>query len=236
MVILVAVVVFTVGAIQLVDYGIDLLRKQSGLEPDKKQQVEEIVNIINEKSASEKQFSEYPDYRFYQDIKKITLLSSAESWVDKGGEVHGREYKKFIKANGEVVDAYLFVNASADHGKPLKIWDSIYVSLRKELRGYLYQPIDGHLLRSESLAVPPSDTTILLYDLSNIPFISIPYSDDKEPTYKNWTQLLQSATIFQFETFLSTQRVGGEIIEVSIGYQCANDTPDCSLEVVDAAK
>ena len=217
-----------IGAIQLIGFGIDLLRKKFNLDTTSKEQAAEIVNVVNKT----KERSEYPDFDFYQEMKKISLVTFTESGVDKNRKAIGRSYRKIIKSGGGVLNAYLFVNVSVDDGKPLKVWDSIYVSLRKELNSYLRQPLDGHLLRSESLNVPENDTTTLLYDLRQIPFISIPYSDDKEPIYKDWLTLIQSADTFQFEAFLSTLRKDGKIIDISIGYKCEEDTPNCKLEAL----
>ncbi len=232
-VIFIVVVTLTVTIIQLVDLGIDWLRKDLGLNQVSETEIEEVVKKQIDHKASEESITKYPDFNFFKKLTKLELVTTTPSWVDDDGQVYGREFKKFIKTEGEISNAYLFVNSSVDYGEPLKIWDSIYISLSKEVNGYSYQPLDGHLLRSESLAVPPTSTTALLYSLSDIPFVSIPYSESNKPTYKNWLKLLQNAETFQFETFLSTQRRGGEILEVSIGYECDTKTPDCRLQLID---
>lgn len=180
--------------------------------------------------------SEYPDYDYFQSLnKKIELVTSTPSWVKEPNNpkaIEGRKYKGFIKSNGNIRDAYLFVDVSVDNGKPLKVWDSIYISIRKVAGNYLYLPQDGHLLRSKSLKVPPSDTTRLLFDLRQIPFTDIPYSDENKYTNKDWLTLIQGADKFQLETFLSTLRKGGMINNISIGYECSEDTPNCKLELI----
>lgn len=246
-VIFVAVIIITVTAIQLVGVCIDFLRKEFDLKPIENASpiatttpkntitTENVKKIIDEVEKT-KQPSKYPDFDYYNELDKIVLASSTESWVNKEDnelKVDGRTYKKFLKMNGNITNAYLFVDVSVDNGKPLKIWDSIYVSLRKEINGYLYYPVEGHLLRSRSLEVPSSDITKLLYDLRQIPFTSIPYSNDNKFVNKDWLTLIQSANKFQFETFLSTIRKGGKINEISIAYECAKETPDCKLELLD---
>jgi len=229
----VVVIAITIGIIQLIDVGIDLLRRNLDLDKIPEEKVQNIIQQVESNQNSVR----YPDYLFYKEIKKIELVSSTESWVDANGKIFGREYKKFIRSDGNVANAYLFVNVSVDNGKPLKIWDSIYISLSKEINGYQQYPLDGHLLRGKSLPVPAmGTTTVLLYDLSHIPFVSIPYSEEKKPEYKDWLKLLRSATTFQFETFLSSKRSGGRIEEISIGYECEQESPDCKLEVFGSEK
>lgn len=180
--------------------------------------------------------SEYPDYDYYRSLNnKTELVTSTPSWVQELNNpkaIKGRQYKRFIKSDGNIVSAYLFVDISVDNGKPLRVWDSIYISLRKVVGRYLYFQQDGHLLRSKSLRVPPSNTTQLLYNLSQIPFTNIPYSDDNRYTNKNWLSLIQGAKTFQLETFLSTLSKGGMINNISIGYECAEETPNCKLELI----
>lgn len=182
--------------------------------------------------------SEYPDYDYYQNLKnKLQLVTSTPSVVKEPNNpksVEGRVYKIFLRSSGNIVKAYLFVDASVDGGKPLTVWDSVYISLRKIVDGHLYNPQDGHLLRSKSLKVPPSDTTQLLYSLEKVPFTNLPYSDYNIYKNKNWLSLIQGADKFQLETFLSTLREGGMINNISIGYECAGDTPNCRLELVDS--
>lgn len=230
--VLVSVVIITITIIQLVGFGIDLLRKKFNLNNNITPLNTELTQQNIKTLVEQNQASEYPDFDFYSTLNKINLTSSTESWVSQSGFIEGRTYKKFIKVQGEIANAYLFVNVSVDNGKPLTVWDSIYVSLRKESNGYLYQPIEGHLLRSKSLNMPASDTAKLLYDMKQIPFTTIPYSDDNKFINKNWLALIQGAKKFQFETFLSTSRKGGKINDISIGYQCSMETPDCKLEII----
>jgi hypothetical protein len=231
-IVLILVIVATVAAIQFVDIGVDYIRKKLNLDTVNDKKVEEIVNIVDE-VREQKDAVKYPDFSFYQEIKKINLVSNVESGVNQENEVYGRKYTKFIKTEGEIANAYLHVNVAVDNGKPLKAWDSVYVSLRKEENGYLYEPYDGHLLRGQSLPVPPSDTTVLLYDISSLPLVASPYSENNVPQLANWLQLIKSSSTFQFETFLSSQREAGEIIEISIGYECERLSPDCKLEVLE---
>lgn len=198
--------------------------------------------------------SEFADYNYYLEMKQLELISvPAESWVKVPDKINEDEkiVKKFIKQNGNIANAYFFVDASVDNGKPLTVWDSIYISIQRVVKKYgkeyPYKPfLDGHLLRSKSIEVPEGKTTRLLYDLRNIPFTAIPYSDKNEPTYENWISILNNEytdgykideksneIIYQFKTFLSTLRKGGYINKITIGYECAEETPDCKLSLIE---
>lgn len=216
-------------AIMVLNYTTDIFSSPKVIEKEIQKE------IIKEVPAPVKPF-EYPDYDYYMELKKVSLASSTESWVKKSDDtldVEGRTFQKFIKIDGQITNGYLFVNVSVDNGKPLTIWDSVYVSLRKEVNGYLYWPIEGHLLRSKSLPTPKDGKTVLLYDLRQIPFTKLPYSENNNCEVKSWLSIIQSANKFQFETFLSTLRRGGEINDISIGYECSAETPNCQLEIID---
>lgn len=198
--------------------------------------------------------SEFADYNYYLEMKSLDLVPTPiESWVREPGKIKDNEKieKRFIKQNGHIANAYLFVDVSVDDGKPLTIWDSIHVSLQRIAinynNEYPYKPfLDGHLLRSKSIGAPEGSTTRLLYDLRNVPFTTIPYSDKNEPVYKDWVKMLNNEytdgykideesneIIYEFKTFLSTLRKGGSINRITIGYECAEETPDCKLSLVE---
>ena len=198
--------------------------------------------------------SEFADYNYYLEMKSLELVSApTESWVRKAGEIKDNEkiVKRFIRQDGNIANAYLFVDASVDNGKPLTVWDSIYISLQRVAvnynKEYPYKPfLDGHLLRPKSIGVPEGSATRLLYDLRNIPFTTIPYSDKNEPTYENLIEMLNNEytdgykideksnkIIYEFKTFLSTLRKGGFINKIVIGYECAEETPDCKLSLIE---
>ncbi|MCX6785904.1 MAG: hypothetical protein NTZ18_03590 [Candidatus Komeilibacteria bacterium] len=180
--------------------------------------------------------SEFPDYDFYQkDKNKIELVASRASWVQNGVKIG--EIKPKFKVTGQIVNGYLFVDASADNGGPLTIWDSVYVTLRK----LNYMPIKGgHLFRKEGfvLKVPPTQTTQLLYSLKEIPYIpegifnGTGYSENKTHATSNWIDLFKDGDTLEMDTFLSTARSGGMINKITIAWECAEATPDCKLEPI----
>ena len=117
---------------------------------------------------------------------------------------------------GKFRRAYIFINASVDNGKPLTSYDSIYVTLNYK---------GGHILRNKSLAIPASNTTRLLYDMQEIPYITnVPYSENKQPLFVNWLAELNSRNNNSLYTFLSSWRRGGLIEEISIAFECEENS------------
>jgi hypothetical protein len=109
-----------------------------------------------------------------------------------------------------------------DDGQPLTIYDSIFVQLNGK---------GGHLRRDYSLPVIKGDSTKLLYDLRQIPYIdSVPYSESKVPQITNWLDEINNKKDGNVYSFLSTLRTGGMIKEITISYQCLEET-DCSLDL-----
>ena len=131
--------------------------------------------------------------------------------------------EKQFSTKGKFKRAYIFINASVDNGRPLTSYDSIYITLNYK---------GGHILRNMSLAIPASNTTRLLYDMQEIPYIkNIPYSENKQPLFVNWLAELNSGNNDTLYTFLSTWREGGFIEEISVVFECKeNSSCDIILE------
>jgi hypothetical protein len=201
--------------------------------------------------------SEFSDYNYYLEMKHLELVSTTTESIVKDPENMKEDdkiIKRFIKQDGNIANAYLFVDVSVDFGKPLTVWDSIYISFQRMAINnnieYPYKPfIGGHLLRSKTIKVPEGSATRLLYDLRNVPFTYIPYSDSNDVTYNNLIKMLNNdyadgykinennnQIIFEFKTFLSTLRKGGYINKISIGYECAEETPNCKLRFAEQSK
>jgi len=164
--------------------------------------------------------SEFPDYEAYKSFgKKITLIRDQTSFVTKDYKKVGEVEKQFL-VKGKFRRAYVFISASVDNGKPLTVYDSIYILLNDK---------GGHILRNKSLPTPPSDTTQLLYDMREIPYItSIPYSENKPASFTNWLDELNSKENISFYTFLSSWRPGGLIKEITIAFECEENS-ECDI-------
>lgn len=164
--------------------------------------------------------SEYPDYEAYKSLSnKIILVNDNPSFVTKDYKKIGEVNKNFL-LTGKFRRAYIFIDASVDNGRPLTVYDSIYIMMNYK---------GGHLLRNKSLSIPPSDTTKLLYDMREISYIkSIPYSENKQPLFANWLDELNSKEIISFYSFLSSWRTGGLIKEITIAFEC-EESSECDI-------
>ena len=178
-------------------------------------QVPVIIGPVEIKEPKPKP-SEFPDYDAYELFeKKVILVENNRSFVTKDYNKIGEIRKQFL-TEGKFRRAYIFINASVDNGKPLTSYDSIYVTLNYK---------GGHILRNKSLAIPASNTTRLLYDMQEIPYITnVPYSENKQPLFVNWLAELNSGNNNSLYTFLSSWREGGLIEEISIVFECEENS------------
>lgn len=208
-------------------------------------------NLIEEQKSEPSKFS---DYNYYLSLEKnLALINTPTPSYVKTADVitaEEKEIRSFIRQNGKIAAGYLFVDVSinnqpndpSDVSRPLTVWDSIYVSLQRKINGYKWKPIiNGHLFRPKSLDVPESNTTRLLYDLRQVPFTTIPYSDKNEYKSEDWLYMLNNNydannkdhnVIFEFTTFLSSLKRDGQINIINIGYECDEKTPNCNLDII----
>jgi hypothetical protein len=164
---------------------------------------------------------DYPDLTAFEKGKKLLVAKDQASNIAKDFKKNG-EVSKNILVTGQIDRAYLFIDVSVDDGQPLTIYDSIFVQLNGK---------GGHLRRDYSLPVIKGDSTKLLYDLRQIPYIdSVPYSESKVPQITNWLDEINNKKDGNVYSFLSTLRTGGMIKEITISYQCLEET-DCSLDL-----
>jgi hypothetical protein len=155
---------------------------------------------------------QFPDYEAYKSFhKKVTLVSDHTSFVTTDSKKVGK-IKEQLSLKGKFSRAYIFISVSVDNGKPLTVYDSIYIKLNR---------IGGHILRNKSLPLPASDITQLLYDMRQIPYIkNVPYSETKKPLIANWLAALNSNETISFDSFLSSARPGGLIKEITVAFEC----------------
>jgi len=202
--ILAGYIILTIIAVSTSIVGIYIVRKFQ------KEQPPQVVIVKPEERPSQ-----YPDYEAYKSLTKVNLVKDNTSFVTRDYKKIGEVTKKII-VSGKFRRAYVYINASVDNGKPLTIYDSIYMTLNRD---------GGHLLRNKSLAVPASDVTQLLYDLRMIPYIkNVPYSEDGTLLFANWLKKLNSQAASSIYTFLSSWRAGGLIKEITIAFECEENS------------
>ena len=124
---------------------------------------------------------------------------------------------KILVTSGEIKDAYLYIKAGVSRDNApfgmLTNFDSVWFYIDGGDFG-------GHLLRSQAIIRRQGEdgTTELLYNLKEIPFIGLPYSDSASPRIKNILDDVLNINGEHFVgSFVSTLGIG-EIFELKIGY------------------
>ncbi len=131
-----------------------------------------------------------------------------------------------IQTKGKITKAFLYVRAGVDNPlSRLTPYDSVYFFIDYGRNG-------GHLLRSASYNIPSNDirTTVLLFNLDDLPLVDIPYSEKNVAKHINVLDILNVESNHYIGMFVSTQRFG-KIEEATIAYQC-EDKSDCGIWVI----
>lgn len=164
--------------------------------------------------------SELPDYESLTRLKKLEVVTNFESWTPNSELDPTKMSRRIILNKGSLAKGYIYLRISLD-GKTLSQWESIYVKMND--RG-------GHLFRPQSLAVPKSDKTEMLFALNYIPFLfDIPYNERFTPAVTNWFELFTPNNEIDFVSFISSRKPT-IIEEISIYYECSKDS-DCLLSI-----
>ena len=164
--------------------------------------------------------SNFPDFESLSRLKKIELIKNFESWTPSS-QLRSEKIKRFlIVEKGALSKGYLYIRVSLDN-KALTQWESIYVTMNG--RG-------GHLFRPQSLPVPSSQKTELLYALNDIPYLlDVPYNERGIPVRTNWFNQYKEGSQIEVLAFISSLRPA-LIEELTLHYECARDS-DCLLSI-----
>jgi len=177
----------------------------------------EVRNVIKENLTKS---SNFPDYDSLSSLKKVNLVSNFISWTPQSNIDQDKARKILVLEKGQLTKAYVYIKASLDN-KALTQWESIYLTLNWT---------GGHLFRPQSLLVPPSDKTELLYAVNYIPFLSIiPYNEQNTPTVVDWFPYFSDGSSIQVDIFISSLRPA-LLEDISIYYQCVKSS-ECLLTV-----
>ena len=126
----------------------------------------------NKKQLNISTSSEYPDYSSLKDLKKLVIVENFQSWTPNSDPKTFKSIERMILEKGNITKGYIYVKTSINN-KAFSSWESIYMKMNDN---------GGHLFRPNSLPVPKSDKTELLFALNNIFYLpSIPYSETKTP-------------------------------------------------------
>jgi hypothetical protein len=177
----------------------------------------ELPNIIEK---SEQANSEFPDYSSLKDLKKLDIVDNFTSWTPNANLDDNKVIKKVILDKGDISKGYIYVRTSIN-GKAFTSWESIYLKMNN---------IGGHLYRPNTLPMPKSDKTELLYALDNISCLSTaPYSETRTPQKADWFTYFRNSKQIEIVSFISSLKPA-TIEEISLYYDCASGS-DCLLKV-----
>lgn len=164
--------------------------------------------------------SDFPDYDSLRRLKKISLISNFESWTPSSQLEPTKLKRVIILEKGELAKGYLYIKTSLED-KALTQWESIYVTMNG---------LGGHLFRPQSLKMPRSEKTELLYALNDIPYLlNIPYNENIIPFRTYWFSLFTNKSRVNLLSFISSLRPA-LIEDLSLYYECSKDS-DCELSI-----
>ena len=202
----------------LVVFSALLTYRQQSKQEDLAKEINQQVQKAIEENLSKP--SNFPDYDSLGRLKKLNLVSNFESWTPLSQLRSDKLKKIVVLEKGILSKGYLYIRASLDD-KALTQWESIYVTM---------DSVGGHLFRPQSLSVPSSQKTELLYALNDIPYLfDIPYNERAVPARTNWFNLYGEGSQVQILSFISSLRPA-LIEELTIYYECAKDS-DCVLAI-----
>jgi transcription antitermination factor NusG len=177
----------------------------------------ELSDIIKE---SEQKISEYPDYFSIENLKKLDIVKNFSSWTPNASVDDNKMVREIILEKGNIAKGYIYIKTSIND-QAFSSWESIYIKMNN---------VGGHLFRPNSLPIPKSDKTELLYTLDNISFLSsVPYSETKTPQKANWFDFFKDNNKIQVITFISSLKPA-MIEEISLYYDCISGS-DCLLTI-----
>lgn len=171
--------------------------------------------------------SEFPDYDSRKNLKFLTIKTDFESWTPNTNLENNKVINTLIIENGSISKGYLYIKTSL-RGKdtvdwkdatPLTQWESVYVKMNNW---------GGHLFRPQSLKVPPSDKTELLFAINDVPYLStLPYSENRIPLRADWSKFFWNKSQISIVSFISSLKPA-RIEEMILYYECANNE-DCNI-------
>ncbi len=207
-----------ISFISIVAIGVATIFVFSGITPKKNETItkKEITDQIQKEIENNKNKpSAFPDYDLLKSFKSITILENTPSYVAGENDIKGMAQKKLF-TKGQIQRMYLFIEASVDNGKPLSVYDDIYLTFNYK---------GGHILPTDSLPTPPSDISTLLYSADSLPYKQL-RSTDK--AYLNIIDLFNQNKNVGVDVFVSTARKGGLIKNFTVYFEC-KDGQSCEI-------
>jgi len=171
------------------------------------------------------------EYTVYATIKgkkpdpKIGRAKIAENHQnDKPATFDADGVSRRFQVKGRLSLAYLYIEALVDYNRPLTVYDDVYFKIN-DLGGHLIP--DGN-----ALPVPPAEISRYLYDLRSISYYpTINAKGKKLGTKHDLLELLHDGANIKINAFISSDRPGSVMKEVSIYYECFKESK-CSINEI----
>ena len=197
------------------------LSQQTSLQKQQEENTKEIKKEVREiVKESILKSSNYPDYTSLSKMNKVIIASNYISWTPNTNLEQDKLKKIVVLEKGNLAQGYIYIRASLDN-RALTQWESVYMMMNWT---------GGHLFRPQSLSVPPSEKTELLYTFNYIPILlEVPYNEQVTPLVISWMPNFFDNSQINIETFISSLRPA-LLEEVTIYYQCIKNS-DCLLTV-----
>lgn len=173
--------------------------------------------------------SEYPDYDSLSTMQSRSLVENFVSYTPKGETSDKYTSRGIILKSGKISKGYLEIVASIND-KPLTSWESIYFKAPYNVVNHY--DYGGHIFRPDSLQVPPSGKTRLLFSLNNIPFLpTFPYLESAKPNTFDLFKIINENEEVKFLTFISSLNPA-KIDSIKIYYECEKDVSNGNCELL----
>jgi hypothetical protein len=125
----------------------------------------------------------------------------------------------------------VYIEGYVDYGRQFTKYDDLYFTINKH---------GGHIHindNKDNRIKTPMDSgkTIMLYNLNSISFVNTYFQGHrKDHTTHNYNfyDLIINAPILDISFFISSDRKGSNINELSIYYQCADDSQNCNISEI----
>lgn len=176
----------------------------------------DLVNEVEKRIIKNQKPSEFVDFNLLSSFNSFIIVTNTESFASQPNNITGR-IKKTLYPNGQFSRMYIFIKAAVDGGKPLSVYDDIWLTFN--FKG-------GHIFPNDSLPTPALEISQLLYSAQELPY---------RPQNSKIKDVLDVLALFDnnpklgVDLFLSSAREGGMINNLTIYYECATGST-CSIK------
>jgi len=173
-----------------------------------------IKEVQTQVSQDRNKPSEFVDYKLLDSFHSFSVVKNQVSYASSS-DIIGR-VKKTVNSKGQFSRMYILIKASVDTGKPLSVYDDIWLTFNYN---------GGHVPPNNSLPTPPDNISVLLFSAKELPY---KIKNTSEQKTLDVLSMFNNNKNLGVDIFLSTARKGGMINDFSIFYECESGS-DCSI-------